>query len=1808
MNAEVFLLKKRTRIMIASLIAALMLVTPFGAALAELMTSSGRSIEGFATPDSTDVLGLWKIDGKEPVDFSNNRYGIVTGSGIIYFRASDLSVVGATPVPVVTPTPTPVPGAPTPTPNPYASATPEPVTPTRDPSYQGTILNFTVPIGGLSLYGEMHGTVVVQVASAGTKLTLNMDNPPTGWYYTYYKGNTYYVPQGLLNADQSGDNAADLSKVKSLHINMDTPLYSTSNYDLTTHDLKGLTSNTLPGGTRVNVKYVKTVKDGATNVIIYQYTIGSVNYYFVENKTTMNRSTATVGSSADTDMMTRIVIPFDGDPDDPSNLPIRVYITKSTSTSNYHNLTTNTVLYGSNLGDGWYKVTYNGATYYMQASDVARANSQMVANSGEIGDGRFYITAGANGMDAYYSRKIHTGASMVGGVAVYGKPIDFPGDPCNPVHPVNHYWHFGPGETLLVGTYDSNWYTFTDPSDNKLYYIYRGGVADSVSGGSMSSKQVYLNAGTPLYKKLSSSPNTFEPSTVTIPEAGYYVIREENLEYYLFVYQSQNFYVKKTDAASTPTPIGSTVVGKTYTVTIGQTGAALYASATCTGASVMSLQAGAQVSATKYSETVYTVSSGGAKYYMRATDIVSVKGGDDPSATYPGDGNTGVDDVYKGETDPTFAETVFSYKVPAGGLWLYSTYLNYDAKAVNLSAGTTVKFNTFAADLEWYSTWYNGSQYYVPKSLLKVSAENTNTSGTYSITLVSSVTLYTSGSVSTYKSTLDGKTYEKLPDNAKTSIVLGNDTKINVSVASKYATSTDKGVRVYRYVHFDGKTYYFLARSGPVGEPPENNVDTSNILAATISSNTDASLITKFDMGDNIIVYSAPNKNSQILQISAGYTVYGKSHNTDWYQIVYQNMTWYMFKADFAGHGSSEQIAIAGTGVGSSTATVVIGPTGARLYTMPQTNPVSKKVGIVTYPPNTENWKNCTEGLEDGMKLDAGDTVLASSYNSTWYTIAVSGETLYFMNNASNVTNTSANTAIKSYTIYLQGVEEIPLYATVSDIVKPTLDTIKAGEGGAKVPYTLRYIDSKWSSIVYFGRTYFIKNNDIDVGMKTGSASIASTSVGGTYLITIGRTNTGGSGTVSVYGDAKLSVGNVIGSLEVGRQVNGTKMYVENAKTLSSQCLVYSIPFGSRTGYIDAAYVSGVKEGDEVAEAKKAAQDAANQGGTNEPIAIGAKAMYTINAGTVVYRGASTTAETIEMPSTTTLELTKVSATWYQITSWSAPGYIPAAAIEKGGNAGSSASVGSTFSLTFLDQVNMYGSMDSTKAAVGFISVGDIYTLKKISDLWYELSVNGVARYVQVADVRLPASGTGGTQGQTTDASGAIITDQVMITPSSGTVNLRREANTTSTILERIPKGTVVTNNKAAVTDKNGQRWYSVTYNGVKGYVIGTYVTAVGTAGSSDGTFIPNPLADIGKVLTVNTSSVNIRSDAGTGFPLVGTLTKGYTVVPLDYKTGSDGLTWYKFMFNSNTVGYIRSDFLAGSSATAGISGNVAIRVGDTNLRSGSGENFSLIMKLPRDTIVTIIGSGTDNTGATWYNIVYENLRGYVRADLVRPLTNQEATALGKSIVGAYKQLQQGDKGPEVTALQQQLILTGYLTNSTADGSYGPATTAAVKSFQSKNGLTANGVATPQTQQALFNTKAASSGGTQALDWFAIGFSLLNKNKVFQVYDVNTGTTWTARYINGSNHADVIPNSKADAMKLTAANITGSYVRRPVICTIAGMKYAGSMYAVGHGSSSYCDYFSGVMCIHFSGSKTHGTGNVDADHQAAIGVALTSGF
>ena len=71
------------------------------------------------------------------------------------------------------------------------------------------------------------------------------------------------------------------------------------------------------------------------------------------------------------------------------------------------------------------------------------------------------------------------------------------------------------------------------------------------------------------------------------------------------------------------------------------------------------------------------------------------------------------------------------------------------------------------------------------------------------------------------------------------------------------------------------------------------------------------------------------------------------------------------------------------------------------------------------------------------------------------------------------------------------------------------------------------------------------------------------------------------------------------------------------------------------------------------------------------------------------------------------------------------------------------------------------------------------------------------------------------------------------------------------------------------------------------------------------------------------------------------------------------------------------------------------------------------------------------------------------------------------------KNISYGAKGSDVKKIQQALIKAGYSVGSSgADGSYGPATQAAVKKYQKDNGLKVDGIVGTETSSSLFGNSS----------------------------------------------------------------------------------------------------------------------------------------
>jgi len=132
-----------------------------------------------------------------------------------------------------------------------------------------------------------------------------------------------------------------------------------------------------------------------------------------------------------------------------------------------------------------------------------------------------------------------------------------------------------------------------------------------------------------------------------------------------------------------------------------------------------------------------------------------------------------------------------------------------------------------------------------------------------------------------------------------------------------------------------------------------------------------------------------------------------------------------------------------------------------------------------------------------------------------------------------------------------------------------------------------------------------------------------------------------------------------------------------------------------------------------------------------------------------------------------------------------------------------------------------------------------------------------------------------------------------------------------------------------------------------------------------------------------------------------------------------------------------------------------------------------------------------------------------------------------------------------------------------------------------------------------------SKNGVEMTPWFGGADKIFTRGSIAKVTHVETGLTFYVKRRGGTNHADSEPLTAADTAVIK--RIYGGkfrWNREPIIVEVNGKKMAASMNGMPHGGSTISDNgFPGHFCIHFYGSRTHGTSRVDPDHQAAIRIA-----
>ncbi len=423
---------------------------------------------------------------------------------------------------------------------------------------------------------------------------------------------------------------------------------------------------------------------------------------------------------------------------------------------------------------------------------------------------------------------------------------------------------------------------------------------------------------------------------------------------------------------------------------------------------------------------------------------------------------------------------------------------------------------------------------------------------------------------------------------------------------------------------------------------------------------------------------------------------------------------------------------------------------------------------------------------------------------------------------------------------------------------------------------------------------------------------------------------------------------------------------------------------------------------------------------------------------------------------------------------------------------------------------------------------------------------------------------------------------------TTANVNLRKGATTSSASQGIIAKGSMID-----IIGHEG-KWYEVKVNGKTGYIRSDYVSKLETGRvlksgmkGDDVTHLQQALKELGYFKADVTGYFGDQTAAAVkAFQKA----KGLTV---DGKAGA------------KTLAKLQA-----------VAGSVNSASSYSSLREGStGDAVRELQRLLKSAGF-LSGSVDGKFGAQTEKAVkkLQDQYGLTVDGIAGPVTMNKLSELSKAQAASSSVLKVGSSGAAVKKLQQALKDKGFYKKA-CDGEFGQGTLAAVKAFQIKNGLKADGIAGSATLGKLYASSSDSSSsssaqtdakpaanGVQLLEWSKVK-KMISSREIITVYDVNSGKSYKVRQLASGNHCDVEPLTAEDTATIKAINGGKfTWTPRPVWISFDGNTIAASIHSMPHDVSNIKDNnFDGHVCMHFLGSKTHnGNAAYTQDHQDAV--------
>ena len=330
------------------------------------------------------------------------------------------------------------------------------------------------------------------------------------------------------------------------------------------------------------------------------------------------------------------------------------------------------------------------------------------------------------------------------------------------------------------------------------------------------------------------------------------------------------------------------------------------------------------------------------------------------------------------------------------------------------------------------------------------------------------------------------------------------------------------------------------------------------------------------------------------------------------------------------------------------------------------------------------------------------------------------------------------------------------------------------------------------------------------------------------------------------------------------------------------------------------------------------------------------------------------------------------------------------------------------------DYVNLRAGAGTGHAVIGMLYLNDEVTVLDDSDAnWAKIRTkDGQEGYCSKEYLHITKKGE-------TAQETAVTTDAL---------NLRSGAGTDYHVKTVLSKGTTVT-----ILDNSDVNWAKVrTADGTEGYCSKAYLDIAGSSAQEPSSPTQQPeqnestsnTTELQAVLTG--SDVNLRSGAGTGYSVIGSLYLGQRVTVIN---NSDA-NWAKIRTESGQEGYCTKEFLqisdgSGSNAGEEVSIGKAITTDYLNLRSGAGLNHNVLTVLAKGAVVDVI----DNSDGTWVKVkTNEGTVGYCSKDYLQ----MEVAPTTVSLSETERTVTAGESFEFTATISDESLPTAVSTNAGA--------------------------------------------------------------------------------------------------------------------------------------------------------------------------------